>query len=202
MRSFHFLLMCVFGVSMVACSRSSWRSPSLSDDSPAVSNLVLGTYSTGCQASGPGASQFDIVITATTLQFANTLYDDGACAQPRVKFSYEDTYVDTAASVTPSGARDINITMGKIYYTLLSASAVTTSNGATECGFSNWTLNVAKDVSASACQDIPLNTLTYTVAKTANDQLEIGLPDPSDLTPGSTDNLRITTFIPIIFNKQ
>ena len=167
-----------------------------------VSNLVLGTYSTGCRASGPGSSLFEISVTATTLQFTNILYDDGACAQPRVKFYYEDTYIDVAESTAQTGARDINITMGKIFRTLLSASAVTLSNGGTECGFSDWALNVAKDVSASACQDIPVNTLTYTIARTANDQFEIGMPDPSDLTPGSTENLRITNFIPIIFNKQ
>lgn len=202
MRYFRFLLLCVFVVLSAACSRSSWRAPSLTEESPVVSNLVLGTYSTGCQASGPTFAQFDVVVTATTLEFSSTFYYDSACAQPRVKFSHEDTYVEVGASATPAGARDINVTNGKIFYTLLSAAAVTASNNISECGFSNWSLNVAKDVSGTVCQDIPLNSLTYTVARTANDQFEIGMADPSDLTPGSTDNLRITNFIPIIFNKQ
>jgi hypothetical protein len=203
MRSFKILFLCVSVVWVAACSKSGGRSISSTDDSSTpTSYLESGTYSTPCAASGPASSSFEVVVTANTMDFTNILYDDGACAQPRIKFSHQETYVDVAASGAQTGARNINSTMGKLFYTPLTVAAATDSNGWVECGFSDWAVNVSKDVSATSCQGIPLNTLTYTIARTANDQFEVGMPDPNDVTQGSTENLRITTFIPFVFDKQ
>lgn len=184
------LLLCVSVISLAACSKGGGSSASLTED--ATSFLTAGTYSSGCQTLGPTLSFLsESVVDQTDMEFTSMNFEDNACAQPRLKYYTKNSYVDVGASSVVTDARNINVTQNKVYMTPMSAQAVTDLNGWNECGFSDWTINVTKDVSATSCQEPSVGTITYTIARTINDQFEFGFPDSMDPTLGTTSNLRL-----------
>ena len=199
------LILCVSVLSVVACSKNSGGSASLTEEVPSTpgSTLTVGTYSTGCMSSGPVSSSSDLVVTADYLEFTNIIYEDGSCAQPRTKYYHKNSYTDVGASSVQAGARNINMSEGKLFYTPMSAAAVNDFNNHwTQCGFTDWVLNQEKDVSATSCQETALGAVTYTIIKTASAQLLLGEPDWNDPASGTTSNTRVVDFSSAVFNKQ
>lgn len=192
-------LLTVTVIALMACSKNGFSTmaqeiPSVSDDGV---GLVLGSYKSACDPVGMTDS-FDskTTVTATEIEITNTQYEDTSCTVPRAEYNYTYTYTDVGASTSLSDTRKVNLAEGKLYLTAHSAAAVTDFNGWVQCGFNDWQSGVAKDVSGDpTCQEIPVGTITYSIARTMNDTLELGEPvDWLDPNEGTTDQLRFTVF--------
>lgn len=188
-------LLTVTVIALIACSKNGFSTiaqevPSGADEA----GLVLGTYDTGCVVADMSSRRTE--VSATEIAITDSEYEDGACATKSMDYHYTYAYTDVGASTSITDTRNVNLVEGKMFMTPRSPTAVTDWNNGNHCGFNDWQLDVTKDVSADpTCQYLPVGTITYSIARTMNDTLELGEPvDWLDPNEGTTDQLRFTVF--------
>lgn len=156
--------------------------------------LVKGTYVTSCYAYFDGSFDSKTVVTSTDIITTNTQYHDGSCSVPRREFFNTQTYKIVGISWMYEDTYEVNIVEGKMFITPFTTTAVTELNGLNHCGHNDWQINVPMDISGNQpCQVNPEGTLVYSIARSINDTLELGIRlDYNDPLPGSSENYRLT----------
>ena len=175
-----------------ACSRNEFSAEGVSSAEQVT--LVAGTYVTPCYPIFSESMDIKTVVTATEIITTNTQYHDGSCSVPRREFFNTQTYKLVGISSLYTDTYDMNIVEGKMFITPFTAAAVAELNGLNHCGYSDWQINMPKNISGSQpCQAYPEGALVYSIARSINDTLELGIRlDYNDPTPGSSEFYRLT----------
>ena len=108
-----------------------------------------GTWKTACYTNSDNSTNIDtFTFAGNLLTVKDQRYSDTACATVYKLEEIPVTYSEGSAVTFFSGntGRYFTVTVGSTYkVTPQSASAVSAINSSSECGFSNWELNTAKD---------------------------------------------------------
>ena len=145
---------------ILSCAKKS------STSSTATTTTELeGTWVTNCYASGSSYYIQTIIVSGTDISKKKEQHTDSSCSTDYVL--WEDTYDSlsigdevTFADNTKGHKFTSEVVSFKL--TLQNASAVSTSNTADLCGYSDWALNNAKDYTGKTC-----GSTAYPVANTS-----------------------------------
>ena len=160
MRNIYIILILIFSFTILSCAKKS------STSSTATTTTELeGTWVTNCYASGSSYYIQTIIVSGTDISKKKEQHTDSSCSTDYVL--WEDTYDSlsigdevTFADNTKGHKFTSEVVSFKL--TLQSASAVSATNTATLCGYSDWALNTVKDYSGVTCAGT-----AYAVANTS-----------------------------------
>jgi len=144
---------------------------------------LAGTWSTACISKERDSGEIEsyskktLVFTEASMTTEMSDYDntDTTCAgTPLYSINETNTFTVGADVTTPAGAKILDWTPSKVEATIKTAGAVNQFNGNAQCGFSDWTINVAKDVSTAACGGQALNSAVYNIYDVDGTSLKTG----------------------------
>ena len=150
MKNIYIILILFFSFTIISCAKKS----DTSSTSTTTTTEVEGTWITSCFASGSIYQINTITVTGTDVVVKYEWHSDSSCSTDYVL--WEDTYdsLSIGDEVTFSDAtKGHKFTSEVVSFklTLQSASAVSASNTADLCGYSDWALNTAKDYTGKTC---------------------------------------------------
>lgn len=151
---------------------------------------LVGTWS----FSTCGSTKFRRTLTATSSAFLwrSYWYDDtdSACATPFVQLTVNESYsVGGAGTLVPT-AHEIDIRTEGTTLTLSDAGSVADANSSAWCGYTNWKVNVAQDVTGAYCDPDTywsVGHMQYDLYQVDGNRLFFGDPATG---PGSSDGTR------------
>ena len=151
-------LLAGLSVALFSCSSNS------STSSTASTTEVEGTWITSCYASGTSYYIQTLTVSGTDLTTKIERHTDSSCSTDNG--TYIDTYSslsigDSVTFTSGSTGHKFSLAVSTFTYTPTLASDVSTINAAVWCGYSNWTLNTAKDYTGKTC-----GSTSYSVANT------------------------------------
>jgi hypothetical protein len=159
MKNIYIILILIFSFTIFSCAKKSDTS------STTTTTEVEGTWVTSCFLEGSTYRIHTITVTGTDVVVKYEWHSDSNCSTDYVL--WEDTYDSlsigdevTFADNTKGHKFTSEVVSFKL--TLQSASAVSATNTATLCGYSDWALNTAKDYSGVTCAGT-----AYAVANTS-----------------------------------
>ena len=158
-KNLHILFAFLFSLTIISCAKKSDTS------STSSTTEVEGTLTTSCFLSAGFYRINTITVTGTDVVVKYEWHSDSNCSTDYAL--WEDTYdsLSIGDEVTFSdGTKGHRFTAEVVSFklTLQSASAVSATNTATLCGYSDWALNTAKDYSGVTCAGT-----AYAVANTS-----------------------------------
>ena len=153
------LVILLLSFTIYSCAKKSDTS------STTTTTEVEGTWLTNCFQSGDYYRIHSATVTGTDVVVKTESHTDSSCSTDYAL--WEDTYdsLSIGDEVTFSDAtKGHKFTSEVVSYklTLQNASAVSTSNTADLCGYSDWALNTAKDYTGKNC-----SSTAYPVANTS-----------------------------------
>jgi hypothetical protein len=115
-----------------------------------LSSLEGAVWGNSC-APDMSTGSYDLLLqfSAGTYLVYNRFYSDSGCASLSHRATLNGTY-------SMSG-QNIDLTTTTSSMTMLTAAQVTIANNTAYCGFTNWVINVAKDVTGLDCGDWSFN---------------------------------------------
>ena len=159
MKSIYIILILFLSFIIISCAKKSDTS------STSTTTELEGTWVTSCFLEGSTYRIHTITVTGTDIVVKYEWHSDSSCSTDYVL--WEDTYDSlsigdevTFADYTKGHKFTSEVVSFKL--TLQSASAVSATNTATLCGYSDWALNTAKDYSGVTCAGT-----AYAVANTS-----------------------------------
>jgi len=159
MKNIYIILILIFSFTIFSCAKKSDTS------STTTTTEVEGTWVTSCFLEGSTYRIHTITVTGTDVVVKYEWHSDSNCSTDYVL--WEDTYDSlsigdevTFADNTKGHKFTSEVVSFKL--TLQSASAVSATNTATLCGYSDWALNTVKDYSGVTCAGT-----AYAVANTS-----------------------------------
>ena len=159
MKNIYIILILFLSFIIISCAKKSDTS------STSTTTEVEGTWVTSCFLEGSIYRIHTITVTGTDIVVKKEWHSDSSCSTDYVL--WEDTYDSlsigdevTFADYTKGHKFTSEVVSFKL--TLQSASAVSATNTATFCGYSDWALNTAKDYSGVTCAGT-----AYAVANTS-----------------------------------
>ena len=161
MRNIYIILILIFSFTILSCAKKS----DTSSTSTTTTTEVEGTWITNCFQSGSYYNIQTITVTGTDVVVKREWHTDSSCSTDYAL--WEDTYdsLSIGDEVTFSDAtKGHKFTSEVVSFklTLQTASAVSATNTANFCGYSDWALNTAKDYSGITCDGT-----AYAVANTS-----------------------------------
>jgi len=158
-KNLHILFAFLFSLTIISCAKKSDTS------STSSTTEVEGTWTTSCFLSSGFYRINTITVTGTDVVVKYEWHSDSNCSTDYAL--WEDTYdsLSIGDEVTFSdGTKGHRFTTEVVSFklTLQSASAVSATNTATLCGYSDWALNTAKDYTGKTC-----GSTAYAVANTS-----------------------------------
>ena len=150
----------IFSFTILSCAKKS------STSSTATTTTELeGTWVTNCYASGSSYYIQTIIVSGTDISKKKEQHTDSSCSTDYVL--WEDTYdsLSIGDEVTFSDAtkgHQFTLNVVNLKLTPQTASVVSALNTDNSCGYSDWTLNTAKDITGKTC-----SSTTYDVANTS-----------------------------------
>ena len=159
MKNIYIILILFLSFTIYSCAKKSDTS------STSTTTELEGTWVTSCFLSGGVYRMHTITVTGTDVVVKTESHTDSSCSTDFAM--WEDTYdsLSIGDEVTFSdGTKGHRFTTEVVSFklTLQSASAVSATNTATLCGYSDWALNTAKDYSGVTCAGT-----AYAVANTS-----------------------------------
>ena len=159
MKNIYIILILFLSFIIISCAKKSDTS------STSTTTELEGTWVTSCFLEGSTYRIHTITVTGTDIVVKYEWHSDSSCSTDYVL--WEDTYDSlsigdevTFADYTKGHKFTSEVVSFKL--TLQSASAVSATNTATLCGYSDWALNTAKDYSGVTCAGT-----AYAVANTS-----------------------------------
>ena len=150
----------IFSFTILSCAKKS------STSSTATTTTELeGTWVTNCYASGSSYYIQTVIVSGTDISNKKEQHTDSSCSTDYVL--WEDTYdsLSIGDEVTFSDAtKGHKFTLEVVSFKLTpqTASVVSALNTDNSCGYSDWTLNTAKDITGKTC-----SSTAYDVANTS-----------------------------------
>jgi len=183
---------------------------------PGSSANLIGTWLLSCQTSFTTS----LVVDDTNYVATTSVYSDPACTAGTEYYTevYSSTYSIGSLFTSDNGlaATQLNVEMVSIERTLHDAFWVQSYNAKSTCGYSDWALGVAKDITGrdcgtdvasctshggSVCDAAGLVTYTSYGVDDSDTQLMFGYPTTGK--DGTTAQKRMTNLLTIVFfNKQ
>ncbi|NBO39749.1 hypothetical protein EBU99_14380 [bacterium] len=172
-----------------------FRGEFMASTQPARNTLraLEGTWQNECDEDDSSSISQIVTISGTGYESKVTSYSDGNCTPDKESFVTRLTAtIDVGANtIRPSGATELDIVQTKTFLMPKSASVVSAFNSANSYGFSNWALNVEKDISGKNPDGTPDSTTNiYDIFKIIGNSLCFGVAVGQD--DGSTANKRFT----------
>ena len=163
MKNIYIILILIFSFTIISCAKKSDTS---STTTPTTTTTeVEGTWVTSCFLSGGVYRINTITVTGTDVVVKYEWHTDSSCSTDSTL--WEDTYdsLSIGDEVTFSDAtKGHKFTSEVVSFklTLQTASAVSATNTANFCGYSNWAQQIAKDYTGKTC-----GSTAYDVANTS-----------------------------------
>ena len=160
MRNIYIILILIFSFTILSCAKKS------STSSTATTTTELeGTWVTNCYASGSSYYIQTVIVSGTDISNKKEQHTDSSCSTDYVL--WEDTYdsLSIGDEVTFSDAtkgQKFTLEVVRFKLTPQPASVVSALNTDNSCGYSDWTLNTAKDITGQTC-----SSTAYDVANTS-----------------------------------
>ena len=160
MKNIYIILILISSLTIISCAKKSDTS---STTTPTTE--VEGTFLTNCFLSGSYYRINTITVTGTDVVVKYEWHTDSSCSTDYAL--WEDTYdsLSIGDEVTFSDStKGHKFTLEVVSFKLTpqTASAVSTTNTANFCGYSDWALNTAKDYTGKNC-----SSTAYPVANTS-----------------------------------
>ena len=160
MKNIYIILILIFSFTIISCAKKS----DTSSTSTTTTTEVEGTWVTSCFLSGGFYRINTITVTGTDVVVKYEWHSDSSCSTDYAL--WEDTYdsLSIGDEVTFSDAtkgHKFTLEVVSFKLTLQTASAVSATNTANFCGYSDWALNTAKDYTGKTC-----GSTTYASANT------------------------------------
>ena len=149
MRNIYIILILIFSFTILSCAKKS------STSSTATTTTELeGTWVTNCYASGSSYYIQTVIVSGTDISNKKEQHTDSSCSTDYVL--WEDTYdsLSIGDEVTFSDAtKGHKFTLEVVSFKLTPQTAFVVSalNTDNSCGYSDWTLNTAKDITGKTC---------------------------------------------------
>lgn len=180
---------------------------------PAASGSLEGNWTTPCLASsGSTTGTYNYQITGGQYTKTLTVYANAGCTNPIITAIEAGTYSFT--SMNSLGSGDVNWTLAGFDLTPLTSTQASTYNASSYCGFTDWQVNVAKNLLGQTCDGnlIPLSGVVeydiYNINQTTDGftgraigDLEFGLTTDSNHDGSSPSKRPNTTNGNIIYTK-
>lgn len=188
------LLLLVGGV--VACGSGS-------DEDGVADDALSGNWASTCYADTNATGEIqnyikDKLVVASGRFTLTQVYhapSDASCGQARWTEVIKSDAIVGAAVSAPEGARSLDLTPRSYEQTPNTAEIVQVFNQTKQCGYSDWSLNTAKDVTAaSACVAATAMATYYDVYKISGNTLSFGYSKGGD--DGSSTDKRPKTLDP------
>ena len=115
---------------------------------------VAGTWASSCAQSGSSYETRTVIFSGTDFTYQSRSFTDSSCADPR--YLVQRTYNNMSAGAQTTldngtSGYGLSGTVNAVSWTIQSSSLVTTFNsGSGTCGKTDWTLNVAGDITGVA----------------------------------------------------
>ena len=152
MKNIYIILILFLSFTIISCAKKSDTSSTTTTTT--TTTELEGTWLTSCSSSGSYYKIYTIIVTGTDVVVKTESHTDSSCSTDFAM--WEDTYDNLAIGdeVTFSDAtKGHKFTSEVVSFklTLQTASAVSATNTANFCGYSDWALNTAKDYSGITC---------------------------------------------------
>ena len=157
MKNFYIILIIFFSFAIFSCAKKS-------DSSSSSSTTELeGTWLTSCFSSGSYYVIDTLTVSGTGMEYKSERHADSSCSSDNYtqEFTYSSLSIGDAVtyeSGTKTGAY-FSMTVSGVTETQNNSYEVNWANG--YCGYSDWELNVAKDITGKTC-----GSTTYVSANT------------------------------------
>ena len=144
---------------IISCAKKSDTSSTTT-----TTTEVEGTWLTNCYGSGSSYHIQTLIVSGTDISHKNEQHTDSSCSTDN------GTWIDTYSSLSIGDNRTFtggstghrfSLSVSSFTYTPTKDSEVSLLNAAVNCGYSDWTLNTAKDYTGKTC-----GSTTYAVANT------------------------------------
>jgi hypothetical protein len=171
---------------LAACSNSSSSNPGGSNTPQAGGNVpaaLQGTWHKACRNTGSSTYAVESIILAdTTVTSQTEVYlGDATCGSNQfIRARVEAGVAIGSASTIAAGASDVDLVANHTWLTYTNSVAVSSANSSSFCGFTDWQLNVEKEVTGLVCageQQMAAGTRHYDLFKFENNMLYVGLKD-------------------------
>ncbi len=151
MKSLSVITLALAALCLPACSDSDTDGPS-QEETPFVEGLVGHWSSATCESAGPaGFLQRDFVISAQDYKVTVNVFADDACAVPLLTLEVNGPLTVVGPSAEVTDAHEVDYTMTTRKLTPRAAMVVDGLNAA-QCGnLTNWSLDVAGDITVTGC---------------------------------------------------
>lgn len=171
----------LFAVSVFSLAACSGGGGGGSGGGASTSGPTAGTYATGCVHPDVNDSYtYNITVSSGSVSFLTVQYEEtSACTTAAVETAATHYASYPGAASTPSGAQKIDMTVGTVTMTPKSSAAVTLLNSNSRCGYNNWALNVAKNITTNSSCGWGANTKAFSIYKMDSSTLYLGKGDGS-----------------------
>ena len=159
MKNIYIILILIFSFTIFSCAKKSDTS------STTTTTEVEGTWLTNCFQSGDYYHIHSATVSGTDVVVKYEWHTDSGCSTDYVM--WEETYdsLSIGDEVTFSDAtkgHQFTLNVVNLKLTPQIASVVSALNTDNSCGYSDWTLNTAKDITGKTC-----SSTAYDVANTS-----------------------------------
>ena len=151
----YIILISLFSLTILSCAKKSSTSSSTSSSSTTDNTTTAydGTYNSVCPSNEK--RKYTRVFSGTNMKLITKDYnEDGCSTREGEHVSYSTFTLGDNVTVTKNSdnssvsAQKITITKTKHTYMFMKDDDTNSANSASSCGFSDWEINVAKDVSS------------------------------------------------------
>ncbi len=151
----YIILISLFSLTILSCAKKSSTSSSTSSSSTTDNTTTAydGTYNSVCPSNEQ--RKYTRVFSGTNMKLITKDYnEDGCSTREGEHVSYSTFTLGDNVTVTKNSdnssvsAQKITITKTKHTYMFMKDDDTNSANSASSCGFSDWEINVAKDVSS------------------------------------------------------
>ena len=150
MKNFYIILILFLSFTIYSCAKKSDSSSSSS-----TTTELEGTWLASCFSSGSYYKIDTLTVSGTGMEYKSERHSDSSCSSDN--YTQEWTYSSlsigdavTYESGTKTGAK-FTLTLSGLTETQNNSDEVTLANNNSYCGYSDWELNVAKDVAGKTC---------------------------------------------------
>jgi hypothetical protein len=190
----------------LGCANSNDSSPASGEGAQSetlpVLTSMLGTWSQTCQANSNYSQKSSLKIDATNIEVTGQVFvNDNVCTTaPYAVSRYIMAY---SFGNLVAGTNNVDYATVGVKMRYGNAVAVSGANASAYCGFTDWQLNVEKDISGLSCTGINQDAVGshhYSIFKIQNGNLYLGQTDATH--DGNSVAARPTNFDPIYYIKQ
>ena len=143
------LLLTGLSITLISCAKKTSTSSTTT-----TTTELEGTWITSCYASGSVYFLQTLIVSGTDLTRIFKVYTNSTCSTDN------GIWIDTFSSLSigdnvtftsGSTGQKFSVAVSTFAYTPTLASEVSALNAAVWCGYSNWTINTAKDYTGKTC---------------------------------------------------